>query len=144
MKRLTAVIIVAATAGSMLSTSAMATTDAGAYGQHETDCLKLLFSDPAAHAAQCGGPFTVPASPSWIPTSGSGSSCPQVGEVSPSQMGLPAILERSDVYLVALPEPRPCGGCLGELTTRPGSAPDIFDALGTRQRILVASEPCNN
>lgn len=143
MKRLTAVIIVAATAGSMLSTSAMATTDAGAYGQHETDCLKLLFSDPAAHAAQCGGPFAGQQSPSWIPTSGFGASCPQVGELVPAQTQLPHPKTRTDVLLVAYPATI-CGHGCAALTSEPWQAPDLIERLPADDRMLVALPPCNN
>ena len=41
----------------MLATPTMATTDSGAYGHHQLDCLGMLFGDPKVHETQCG-PFT--------------------------------------------------------------------------------------
>ena len=58
----------AAIAVPLFATPTMASTDGGAYVQHLTTCLGLLFTDPKAHEAECG-PFTAP--PFWFPTGGS-------------------------------------------------------------------------
>jgi len=67
MKKLAMVLAVAFTGTAMVA-PALATTgssnDSGGYTQHAADCLALLFTDPKAHAEQCGGPnFNVPDPP---------------------------------------------------------------------------------
>jgi len=51
-------------APALATTSTASSNDAGGYGQHAADCLALLFTDPKAHAEQCGGPnFNLPDPP---------------------------------------------------------------------------------
>jgi len=51
-------------APALATTGSAGSTDPSAYSQHAADCLALLFTDPKAHAEQCGGPnFVVPDPP---------------------------------------------------------------------------------
>lgn len=101
MKRLLTLASGAALAGSCLLSPAMATTDTGAYTQHETSCLGLLFTDLKAHEAECG-PFNQPAFTFPTGGSGAGGATCQTGEVQ--------IFGPSRPILVA--DANPCGGSL--------------------------------
>jgi len=79
----------------------MATTDTGAYTQHETSCLGLLFTDLKAHEAECG-PFNQPAFTFPTGGSGAGGATCQTGEVQ--------IFGPARPILVA--DANPCGGSL--------------------------------
>jgi hypothetical protein len=85
MKKLAAVITSIAFGGAAMIAPALATTsastDTGDYSKHAADCLALLFTNPKAHAEQCGGPnFVVPEPPHG--STGSTSVCNQA-EIDP-------------------------------------------------------------
>ena len=100
------------------------TTSVQDYSQHAADCLALLFTDPKAHAEQCGGPnFVVPDPPSG---STGFASCRNVAEIDP--FGIDGV----QYELVAYPA---LGCCpIGSLT-----APAQWQPLGSKS--LVWNEP---
>lgn len=115
MKRLIALVTGSLLGCASLLGPAVAATDdtTPTYTQHQADCLALLFTDPKAHAEQCGGPFT-PAPPPHG-SSGSGTPTCQTGDISP------LIVPWSRPVLVAGPEPCNPNPCFVGLLT-PGSA----------------------
>ena len=51
-------------APALATTSDASSNNSGGYAQHAADCLALLFTDPKAHAEECGGPtFNLPDPP---------------------------------------------------------------------------------
>lgn len=138
MKVLAALCAGAFAAGSLLVTPVLAATDTTTTTtnstsdtiQHEIDCFGLLFSDPAAHAAQCGGPFN-PGSPPHA-SGGSGPGC-TIGEVAPMQIpGLPVVASDADVLVAGNP-------CCAEFLTTPWQMPDGTVGFGIKPRVLVAT-----
>lgn len=131
MNRLIAIASGLAAASSMFVTPSMAANDTGSYTQHQTDCLGLLFSDPKAHAEQCGGPFTVPQT--WTPTSGygSGGGCATVSEIAPIVIDGVTATVRSDEYRVAI-----------TTCCHPVAWKRWTDPSGNPIPLLVAGDPC--
>jgi hypothetical protein len=123
MNRSFAIVACIAMASTTLVTPAMATTDSGAYGKHQLDCLGLLFGDPKVHESECG-PFNAP--PFWFPTGGSGAACPTTAELSPSQIvrGIPG--RDGHAYDVALRLPCDPGCPIGYLVPQ---APQLLDVI---------------
>ena len=126
-----------ALSGTMLATPTLATTDSGAYGHHQLNCLGMLFGDPKVHEAQCG-PFTAP--PFWFPTGGSGPACARVTELLPSQRAYPQGL--GDGYVVAT-APTACSCAM--LTEAPWQPLELTTGLKSKKRTLIAfpaPDPC--
>jgi len=103
--------------------------------QHTLDCLALLFTDPAKHAQECGGPGFTPA-PS--PTSGGDGAC-LTGEIVPfDSLGEPvksdgATLVATGIYC----------GCITELTGPQQQLAPMFDTLWSTDRTwLVTATAC--
>src|SRR4051794_37596082 len=104
MKKLIAIAATVALSAAGQIAPALATTsgDTSNYGQHALDCLGLLFSDPKAHAEQCGGPnFVLPDPPHG---STGFAACGNVVEIDP--FGIDGIQYK----LVAYPSPIYCCG----------------------------------
>ena len=82
MKRLVSILAASAlVAGAMTAVPVLADTGSGTTGlAHAIDCFGLLFSDPAKHAQECGGPNFVPPLP---PTSGGDGTCLRRADIEP-------------------------------------------------------------
>lgn len=127
MKRFLAILSSSALAGTMAVAPVLADTGGSTTSntttlQHDLDCLALLFTNPAKHAQECGGPNFNPAPP---PSSGGfGAACQQITAIDP--FDVTGVQYKTDAdTLVAL---IPCCGS-SEITTPQRQLAPLFDTL---------------
>ncbi|HWA19048.1 MAG TPA: hypothetical protein VG757_08625 [Devosia sp.] len=96
-------------------------------------CLTLLLTDPEAHAAECGGPFTMDKGTTPLVKGSYGESCQQTATVTLPALGEDWLADASNVSRVHVAEPILCCN-LSYLT------PQVFD-LSIGEAIRVA-ESC--
>jgi len=100
-------------------------TNLADYTKHAADCLALLFTDPQAHAEQCGGPnFVVPDPPNG---STGFAPCRNIAAIDP--LGIDGV----QYELEASPGPVCCNISL--------AAPTSWEPLGSKS--LVWGEPAS-
>jgi hypothetical protein len=104
MNRFIALCAAAVMAGASMVAPVLATTETSSTNavQHQADCLALLFTNPKAHAEQCGGPYTnLPAPVHGTTGFGPGCNVGSINEIGP------------DGRIVLVAGSLCCGSCCG-------------------------------